>query len=56
MSLKCIVPVTEVNRIKYYVHNGQLFNIINEVHLSVGHGGRNRMKHVINIKLNNVIR
>lgn len=47
---KLIVPVTENNTIKFYVHNEKLFNIINEVHLSIGHGVRNRIKYEISIK------
>lgn len=50
---KLIVPVTEGNTIKYYV---QLFNIIHEVHLSIGHGGRNRMENGINMKFKNLTR
>jgi len=38
------------------VHNEQLFNILQEVHLSIGHGGRNRMKYEINMKFKNITR
>jgi hypothetical protein len=41
---KLIVPVYENNKIKYYIH------------LSIGHGGRNRMEHEINTKYKNIIR
>jgi uncharacterized protein YjaZ len=53
---KLIVPVSENNEIKYYVHNEELFNIINEVHLSISYGGRNRMEHEVNSKYKNVTR
>jgi hypothetical protein len=42
---KLIIPVSENNEIKYYVHNEELFDVIHVVHLSIGHGGRNRMEH-----------
>jgi hypothetical protein len=35
---KLIVPVSENNEIKYYVHNEELFDVIHKVHLSIGHG------------------
>jgi hypothetical protein len=41
---KLIVPVSENNKIKYYVH------------LSIGHGGRNRMEHEVNTKYKNITR
>jgi hypothetical protein len=39
-----IISVSENNKIKYYVH------------LSIGHGGRNKMKHEVNTKYKNIIR
>lgn len=40
---KLIVPVKD-NMIRYYVKNNEIFQILHDTHLSVGHGGRNRMK------------
>lgn len=53
---KLIVPVSENNEIKYYVHDEELFDIIHDVHLSIGHGGRNRMEHEVNTKYKNITR
>jgi len=50
---KLIIPVTEPNTIKYYVYNEDLYKIIHEVNLKIGHGGRNRMEHELNAKYNN---
>jgi hypothetical protein len=36
---KLIVPVSENNKMKYYVHNKELFDVIYKVHLSIEHGG-----------------
>jgi hypothetical protein len=33
-----IVLVSENNEIKYYVHHEELFDVIHNVHLSIGHG------------------
>jgi hypothetical protein len=41
---------------KYYVHNKELFDVIYKVHLSIEHGGWNRMKHEVNIKYKNITR
>jgi hypothetical protein len=35
---KLVVPVSEGNLIKYYVYNEQLFQLLNEIHISVVHG------------------
>jgi hypothetical protein len=51
-----IVPVSENNEMKYYVHNEELFDVIHKVHLSIGHGGRNRMEHEVSTKYKNIIR
>lgn len=53
---KLVVPINEGNQIKYYVHNEELFNILHETHLSIGHGGRSRMEHELNIKYKNITR
>jgi hypothetical protein len=51
-----IVPVSEINEIKYYVHNKELFDVIHKVHLSIGHGGRNSMEYEVNTKYKNITR
>lgn len=41
---KLIAPVSTTDPvIKYYVKNEELFDILHEIHVSIGHGGRNRM-------------
>ena len=41
---KLIYPVAEGSTsIKYYITNTEIFNILHDAHLPVGHGGRNRM-------------
>jgi hypothetical protein len=51
-----IVPVSKNSEIKYYVHNEELFDVIHNVHLSIGHGGRNWMEHEVKTKYKNIIR
>jgi hypothetical protein len=53
---KLIVPVSENNEIKYYAHNEELFDIIHNIHLSIGNGGRNRMEYEVNTKYKNITR
>jgi len=55
---KLIVPVSnEGNDLKwYYVFNEELFNIIHDTHLIIGHGGRNRMEYELNKKYKNITR
>jgi hypothetical protein len=53
---KLIVPVSENNEIKYYVHNEELFDVIHNIHLSIGHGERNRMEYEVNTKYKNISR
>jgi len=48
--------VSEGNDFKYYVFNEELFNIINDTHLAIGHGGRNRMEYELNKKYKNITR
>jgi hypothetical protein len=52
---KLVVPVSENNEIKYYVHNEKLFDIIHKVHLSIRHGERNRIEYEVNTKYKNII-
>ena len=40
---KLIVPVKD-NLIRYYVKNNEICQILHDIHLCVGHGGRNRME------------
>ncbi|KAK9679218.1 hypothetical protein QE152_g40196 [Popillia japonica] len=42
---RLIKPVAETTECKvlYYVTSGELFDIIHNAHLAIGHGGRNRM-------------
>jgi len=53
---KLIVPVSENNEIKYYVHDEELFDIIHDVHLSIVHDGWNKMEHEVNTKYKNITR
>ena len=53
---KLIVPVREGNDFKYYVFNEELFNIINDTHLTIGHNERNRMEYELNKKYKNITR
>lgn len=48
---KLIVPVSKGNLIKYYVNNKQLFQLLNETHISVGHGGRNCVEYELNLNI-----
>jgi len=50
---KLIMPITaEGNCVKLYAFNEELFKVVHEIHLSIGHGGRNRMEYEINKKYN----
>ena len=52
---KLIYPVAEGNTsIKYYVTYAELFNILHEAHLQIGHGGRNRMIKELQNKYKNI--
>jgi len=53
---KLIVPVSKGNDFKYYVFNEELFNVIHDIHLTIGHGGRNRMEYELNKKYKNITR
>ncbi|XP_062967528.1 KRAB-A domain-containing protein 2 isoform X2 [Cynocephalus volans] len=41
-------------RIRYYVHKEELFDILHDTHLSIGHGGRTRMLKELQGKYGNV--
>ncbi|XP_059154833.1 KRAB-A domain-containing protein 2-like [Physella acuta] len=52
---KLIVPLTEDNgAILYYVHSEELFDLINETHLKIGHGGRTRIEKELKRKYKNI--
>ena len=52
---KLTVPLSaEKTEILYYVNFHELFNVIHETHIAVGHGGRNRMIKEMNRKYKNV--
>lgn len=44
---KLIIPVSRsvenTDNLKYYVKNEEMFDVLHEIHVSIGHGGRNRM-------------
>ena len=43
-TVKLIYPVAEGSAsIKYYVQKKDIFDVIHDAHLAIGHGGRNRM-------------
>ena len=43
-TVKLIYPVAEgSSSIKYYVQKEDIFDVIHDAHLAIGHGGRNRM-------------
>lgn len=52
-----IFPVkSEVNRVLYYVKDSDLFDILHSVHVSIGHGGRDRMLKELSSRYKNVTR
>jgi len=52
---KLTVPLSaEKIEILYYVTFDELFNVIHEAHIAVGHGGRTRMIKELNRKYKNV--
>jgi len=52
---KLIAPVKEDNgEIKYYACYEDLFNILEETHVAVGHGGRTRMLKECSRKYKNI--
>lgn len=53
---KLIVPVKDNDIIRYYVKNKEIFKILHETHLAVGHGGRNRMEKELNMNYKNITR
>ncbi|XP_039305556.1 KRAB-A domain-containing protein 2-like [Solenopsis invicta] len=56
-SKKLIQPVLEhEKKIKYYVHNEQVFDIIHMAHLETGHGGKHKLENNIKTKYVNITR
>ncbi|XP_030765291.1 KRAB-A domain-containing protein 2-like [Sitophilus oryzae] len=54
---KLIVPLNnESVDVIYYVHDDELFDILQEVHTSTGHGGRDRMMKKTKEKYKNIVR
>lgn len=54
---KLIYPINESSAtIKYYIHNDEIYNTIHEVHISISHGGRNRMQKELQSKYKNITR
>lgn len=51
-----VSAISENSQIKYYVHNEELFDVIQGVHLLIEYGGRKRMEHEVNKKYKNIIR
>ncbi|KAI5932055.1 SCAN domain-containing protein 3 [Manis javanica] len=44
----------ETDKIRYYLHSEELFDILHDTHLSVGHGGRTRMEKELQAKYKNI--
>ena len=43
-AVKLIYPVAEgSSSVKYYVQKEDIFDVIHDAHLAIGHGGRNRI-------------
>ena len=52
---KLIFPMLEgAANVKYYADISEIYNIIDEAHLRIGHGRRNRMVKEINLKYKNI--
>uniref|UniRef100_A0A8D2CWV1 SCAN domain containing 3 n=1 Tax=Sciurus vulgaris TaxID=55149 RepID=A0A8D2CWV1_SCIVU len=44
----------ETDKIRYYSHSEDLFDILHDTHLSIGHGGRTRMEKELQAKYKNI--
>ncbi|VVC35000.1 Hypothetical protein CINCED_3A014936 [Cinara cedri] len=54
---RLVVPkMNKDDQIKCYVFNEELFSILHETHLSIGHGRRDRMEHQLHSKYENITR
>jgi len=51
---KLISPVTEQDSIKYFVYDEDLFQVLNDAHITTGHGGRDRMIKNLKMKYKNI--
>ncbi|XP_055947020.1 KRAB-A domain-containing protein 2-like [Argiope bruennichi] len=52
---KLIVPVTNATSdVMFYCSSDSLFDILHETHLSIGHGGRDRMIKELNLRYKNI--
>lgn len=50
---KLIAPIAD-EKVLYYVTVEELFEVLYETHLSIGHGGRDRMKKELNLRFKNI--
>lgn len=54
---KLIVPMKQDdNFVKYFVHTEEIFEILHDTHISLGHAGRNRMAEELKYKFKNITR
>lgn len=53
---KLIVPMKDKNVVLYYVSDGKLYNLLKSTHISIGHGGRDRMIKELSKKYKNISR
>jgi len=53
---KLIFPVKDDNVVLYYVLTSELFDILQATHVSIGHGGRDRMIKELGNKYKNITR
>ncbi|XP_032254826.1 SCAN domain-containing protein 3 isoform X2 [Phoca vitulina] len=44
----------ETDKVRYYLHSEELFDILHDTHLSIGHGGRTRMEKELQAKYKNI--
>ncbi|XP_060873867.1 KRAB-A domain-containing protein 2-like [Metopolophium dirhodum] len=51
---KLIRPMKENSDIIFYVHDEELYDILLNIHLSIGHGGRDRMMYELKKKYKNI--
>uniref|UniRef100_A0A1Y1K3Q1 Integrase zinc-binding domain-containing protein n=1 Tax=Photinus pyralis TaxID=7054 RepID=A0A1Y1K3Q1_PHOPY len=55
-ATKLIMPLnTSVNNeVKYFVHNGEIFEILKNAHIETGHGGLHKMYNAVKSKYVNI--
>ncbi|XP_011280330.2 SCAN domain-containing protein 3 isoform X1 [Felis catus] len=44
----------DTDKVRYYLHSEELFDILHNTHLSIGHGGRTRMEKELQAKYKNI--